>query len=50
MIEELTIDLNQYIQFDEDGEKKIYLQVNKFLKDAIHYLDEDNKEYEIVEE
>ena len=50
MEDELGIDINQYIQFDEDGESKIYLQVNKFLNDAIHYLEEDNEGYEIVKE
>ena len=48
--EELTIDINQYIQFDEDGEMKIYIQINKFLNDALEYLKNDNTEYEIVKE
>ena len=48
--EELTIDINQYIQFDEDGEMKIYIQIDKFLNDALEYLKNDNSEYEIVKE
>ena len=48
--EELTIDINQYIQFDEDGEMKIYIQIDKFLNDALEYLKNDNPEYEIVKE
>ena len=48
--QELTIDINQYIQFDEDGEMKIYIQTDKFLDDALEYLKNDNPEYEIVKE
>mgnify|MGYP003141288939 FL=1 len=48
--EELTIDINQYMQFDEDGEMKIYIQIDKFLNDALEYLKNDNPEYEIVKE
>jgi len=48
--EELTIDINQYLQFDEDGEMKIYIQIDKFLNDAVEYLKNDNPEYEIVKE
>ena len=30
MTEELTIDINQYIQWDEDGENVIYFNVTNF--------------------
>tara|TARA_R100000734_G_C3264454_1_gene62165 strand:- start:161 stop:310 length:150 start_codon:yes stop_codon:yes gene_type:complete len=49
-MEELNIDINQYIQYDDDNTCKIYLQIDKFLNDALHYLEEDNKGYEIVKE
>ena len=47
---ELTIDINQYIQFDEDGEMKVYIQIDRLLNDALEYLKNDNPEYEIVKE
>tara|TARA_R100000664_G_C2748240_1_gene135695 strand:- start:1715 stop:1873 length:159 start_codon:yes stop_codon:yes gene_type:complete len=50
ILTKLTIDINQYIQFDEDGEMKIYIQIDKFLDDAVEYLKNDNPEYEIVKE
>ena len=49
-MKELTIDINQYIQLDQDGEMKIYIQIDGFLNDAIEYLKNDNPEYEIVKE
>jgi hypothetical protein len=47
---ELTIDINEYIQWDEDGEDVIYFNVMDFINDAKEYLQNDNPEYKIVEE
>ena len=48
---ELTIDINEYIQWDEDGEDVIYFNVEELINDAKEYLQNDNPEYEIkVEE
>jgi len=47
MTEELTIDINQYIQWDEDGENVIYFNVTNFTKDAEKYLQGDNPNQEI---
>ena len=50
--EELTIDINEYIQYAEDYEDKnvIYFNVADFINDAQEYLQNDNPEYRIVEE
>jgi hypothetical protein len=48
--EELTIDINEYIQCDEDGENVIYFNEAEFVNDAQEYLQNDNPEYRIVEE
>ena len=50
--DELTIDINQYIQYAEDYEDKnvIYFNVMDFINDAKEYLQNDNPEYKIVEE
>ena len=47
MTEELTIDINQYIQWDEDGENVIYFNVTNFTNDAKKYLQGDNPNQEI---
>ena len=44
---ELTIDINQYIQWDEDGENVIYFNVTNFTNDAEEYLQGANPDYEI---
>ena len=44
---ELTIDINQYVQWDEDGENVIYFNVTTFTNDAKEYLQNDNPDYEI---
>jgi len=49
-LNELTIDINEYIQWDEDGEDVIYFNVMDFINDAKEYLQNDNPEYKIVEE
>jgi hypothetical protein len=50
-MDELTIDINQYIQHAEDYEDKnvIYFNVEEFKKDAKEYLQNDNPDYKIVE-
>ena len=50
--EELTIDINQYIQYAEEYEDKnvIYFNVTDFINDAKKYLQHDNPYYKIVEE
>jgi len=50
--DELTIDINQYIQHAEDYEDKnvIYFNVVNFINDAQEYLQNDNPKYKIVEE
>ena len=42
-----TIDINQYIQWDENGENVIYFNVTNFTNDAEEYLQEANPDYEI---
>ena len=44
---ELTIDINEYIQWDEDGENVIYFNETDFINDAKEYLQHDNPDYEI---
>jgi hypothetical protein len=49
-IEENNIDLNQYIQYDESGHRRLYFNRSKFLEDALEYIQNDNVDYEIIEE
>tara|TARA_R100001369_G_scaffold37644_1_gene63030 strand:+ start:3832 stop:4005 length:174 start_codon:yes stop_codon:yes gene_type:complete len=44
---ELTIDINQYVQWDEDGENVIYFNVTNFTNDAEEYLKENNPTHKI---
>ena len=39
---ELTIDINQYVQWDDEDENIIYFRESSFLEDAKEYLEEDN--------
>ena len=48
-MEENNIDINQYIQFDDEDDK-IYFNKSKFLEHALEYLQNDNPNYEIIEE
>ena len=50
--DELTIDINEYIQYGEDSDDKnvIYFNVTDLINDAKEYLQNDNPEYKIVEE
>ena len=48
---ENNIDINQYIQFDEKVcDMIIYINKNKFLADALEYLQNDNQDYQIIVE
>ena len=46
---ENNIDINQYIQFDEsEDDMIIYFNREKFLSDALEYLQNDNQDYQII--
>ena len=47
---ENNIDINQYVQYDQDCDTLLYFNKNKFLEDALEYLQNDNVDYEIIEE
>jgi hypothetical protein len=48
---ENNIDINQYIQYDEKiCDMIIYFNKNKFLADALEYLQNDNQDYQIIVE
>lgn len=48
---ENNIDINQYIQFDEKVcDMIIYFNKNKFLANALEYLQNDNQDYQIIVE
>ena len=48
---ENNIDINQYIQFDEKVcDMIIYFNKNKFLSDALEYLQNENQDYQIIVE
>ena len=48
---ENNIDINQYIQFDERVcDMIIYFNREKFLSDALEYLQNDNQDYQIIVE
>ena len=48
---ENNIDINQYIQYDEKVcDMIIYFNKNKFLADALEYLQNDNADYQIIVE
>ena len=45
---ENNIDINQYIEYDEENNMRIYFKKEQFLEDALEYLKNDNPNYEIV--
>ncbi len=48
---ENNININQYIQYDEKVcDMIIYFNKNKFLADALEYLQNDNQDYQIIVE
>ena len=46
--EELGIDINQYVQRDEEDSKVIYFRESAFLEDAKEYLREDKPDFKII--
>ena len=48
--EELGIDINQYVQRDEEDSKVIYFRESAFLEDAKEYLQEDKPDFKIIVE
>jgi len=46
--EELGIDINQYVQRDEEDPKVIYFRESDFLEDAKEYLQEDKPDFKII--
>tara|TARA_R100001015_G_C4539657_1_gene103990 strand:- start:69 stop:215 length:147 start_codon:yes stop_codon:yes gene_type:complete len=48
-MKENNIDINQYIQFDDEDDK-IYFNKSKFFEDALEYIQNDNADYEVIEE
>ena len=46
-LNELTIDINQYIQWNENGENVIYFNEDDFVNDARLYLEQDNPDHKI---
>jgi|TARA_R100001143_G_C3337127_1_gene122444 hypothetical protein len=48
--EELTIDINQYIQIDDEDENVIYFRESTFIEDAKEYLQQDNPNCHITGE
>lgn len=46
--EELGIDINQYVQRDEEDPKVIYFRESAFLEDAKEYLQEDKPDFKII--
>jgi hypothetical protein len=48
MTEPNNIDINQYIEYDEDKNMRIYFKRTQFIQDAEEYLQNDNPDYEIV--
>ena len=43
-----NIDINQYIEYDEGKNMRIYFKRTQFIQDAEEYLRNDNLDYEIV--
>ena len=47
---ENNIDINQYIQYDENVPRRLYFNTTKLFEDALEYIQNDNVDYEIIEE
>ena len=45
---ENNIDINQYIQYDESGNMRLYFNRSKFLEDSLEYVQNDNPDFEII--
>tara|TARA_B100000424_G_scaffold251404_1_gene226865 strand:- start:447 stop:662 length:216 start_codon:yes stop_codon:yes gene_type:complete len=46
---ENNIDINQYIEYDEGNNMRVYFKREQFLEDALEYLQNEHQDYEIVE-
>jgi len=46
---ENNIDLNQYIQYDENVPRRLYVNTTNLFEDALEYIQNDNVDYEITE-
>ena len=44
-----NIDINQYIEYDEGNNMRIYFKKEQFLEDALEYLKNEHQDYEIIE-
>ncbi len=49
MDDENNIDINQYIEYDEGNNMRVYFKREQFLEDALEYLKNEHQDYEIVE-
>jgi len=47
--EENNIDINEYVEYDADNDMIVYFKKEQFLEDALEYLKNEHKNYEIVE-
>ena len=47
--EENNIDINQYVEYDESNNMRLYCKREQFLEDALEYLKNEHQDYEIVE-
>ena len=45
---ENNIDINQYIQYDESGHRRLYFNKSKFIEDALEYIQNDNVDCEVI--
>ena len=42
------IDINEYIQYDDEDNFKLYFNKDRFLEDALAYIQDDNLEHTII--
>ena len=50
-VKENNIDINQYIQYDDEEHKMVlYFNKGRFLEDALAYIQDDNLEHTIIVE
>ena len=47
-MEKNSIDINQYIQYDEEDNSKLYFNKKEFLEDTLVYIQDDNSEHTII--
>ena len=46
---ENNIDINEYVEYDEGNNMRVYIKRDQFLEDAREYLKNEHQDYEIVE-